>query len=139
MRERFAVEPATTLAEVYRLMDEEDASAVVICREDKPVGIFSHRDVLYRTALEELEPSTPIEELMTPDPVTLGLDDWMATAIRIMVEGGHRHIPIVDSQGCIVGILTSREILRFIADHMPEAVLNLPPRLHQVLPRPEGG
>jgi CBS domain-containing protein len=139
MRENLVVEPTTPLEEVYRLMDEGDCSAVVVCRGDKAIGIFSQRDILYRTALEDLEPSTPIEQLMTPDPVTLSIDDGLAAAIKVMVDGGYRHIPIVDDKGCTAGVLTSREILRYIADHMPETVLNLPPRLHQELHRPEGG
>ena len=139
MRENVVVEPKTPLAEVYRLMDEEDCSAIVVCRDDKAVGIFSQRDILFRTALEDPEPSTPIEELMTPDPVTLSIEDGLAAAIKVMVEGGYRHIPIHDDKGCTAGVLTSREILRYIADHMPETVLNMPPRLHQELHRPEGG
>ncbi|MGB3565184.1 MAG: CBS domain-containing protein [Thermoanaerobaculia bacterium] len=139
MRKNLVVEPTTPLQEVYRLMDEGDWSAVVVCRGDKAVGIFSQRDILYRTALEDLEPSTPIEQLMTPDPVTLGIDEGLAAAIKIMVDGGYRHIPILDNKGNTAGVITSREILRHIADHMPETVLNLPPRLHQELHRPDGG
>ena len=56
-----------------------------------------------------------------------------------MVKGGYRHVPVVDAEQRQVGLLSSRVILRFIADHFPEAVLNLPPRLNQVLSRPEGG
>ena len=55
------------------------------------------------------------------------------------MDGGYRHIPVVDDDGHQVGLLSSRVILSFIADQYPESVLNLPPRLHQVLTRPEGG
>jgi CBS domain-containing protein len=127
LRKSLVVQPTTALEEVYRLMDEGDWSAVVVCRGNEAVGIFSQRDILNRTALEDLEPSTPIEELMTPDPVTLSIDDGLAAAIKVMVDG------------CTAGVLTSREILRYIADQMPETVLNMPPRLHQELHRPEGG
>lgn len=139
LRNNGVVQPETALEEVYRLMDEGDWSAVVVCRGNKAVGIFSQRDILYRTVLEDLDPSTPIEELMTPDPVTLGIDEGLAAAIKVMVDGGYRHIPILDGKGCTAGVLSSHEILRYIADHMPETVLNLPPRLHQELHRPEGG
>ena len=139
LRKSLVVQPTTALEEVYRLMDEGDWSAVVVCRGNEAVGIFSQRDILNRTALEDLEPSTPIEELMTPDPVTLSIDDGLAAAIKVMVDGGYRHIPILDGKGCTAGVLTSREILRYIADQMPETVLNMQPRLHQELHRPEGG
>ena len=111
----------------------------MVCDGDNVVGIFTQRDVLYRTALEDLDPQTPISELMSSRPVTIGLNQALSEAIQAMVEGGYRHIPVVDDDGRQVGLLSSRVILRFIADQYPESVLNLPPRLHQIMPRPEGG
>jgi len=133
------IDPATPLGDVYRAFDEQHHGAVMVCEDDQVVGIFTQRDVLYRTALEDLDPSTPVSEVMSDRPVTIGLDQELADAIQAMVEGGYRHVPVVDGNGNPIGLLSSRLILRFIADHYPEAVLNLPPRLHQILSRPEGG
>lgn len=133
------VAPSTSLAEVYRLLGEGSAGAVVVCEAGRPVGIFTERDVLYRTALEEIDPTTPIRELMTPEPVTLNPRQRVAEGIAAMAEGGFRQIPVMEEGGRVTGLLTSRSILRFIADHYPGAVLNQPPRLHQTLTRPEGG
>ncbi len=84
-------------------------------------------------------PKLPSLSLMSDRPVTIGLNEALAEALRAMVEGGYRHIPVVDDDGRQVGLLSSRVILRFIADQYPESVLNLPPRLHQVMSRSEGG
>jgi CBS domain-containing protein len=133
------IDPATSLAEVYRAFDEQGHGAAMVCDGDRVVGIFTQRDVLYRTALEGLDPATPVSAVMSDRPVTVGLDQDLAEAIRVMVEGAYRHIPVVDDDNHQVGLLSSRVILRFIADHFPEEVLNLPPRLDQVMSRPEGG
>ncbi len=133
------VSPNATLGEIYRHLFDRRHGAVIVCEEDRVVGIFTERDILYRTALEEVDPATPIRELMTPQPVTLNTDDRLADAIRTMVEGGYRHVPVVAKEGKQVGLLSSRVVLKYIADHFPEAVLNLPPDLHQQMPRPEGG
>ena len=133
------IDPSTPLAEVYRVFDEQRHGAAMVCDGDNVVGIFTQRDVLYRTALEDLDPQTPISKLMSSRPVTIGLNQALSEAIQAMVEGGYRHIPVVDDDGRQVGLLSSRVILRFIADQYPESVLNLPPRLHQIMPRPEGG
>ena len=111
----------------------------MVCEGDRVVGIFTQRDVLYRTALEDLPPDTPVSEVMSDRPVTVSLDKDLADAIEAMVEGVYRHIPVVDESGTQVGMLSSRVILRFIADHFPEEVLNLPPQLDQVMSQPEGG
>lgn len=131
--------PQTPLADVYRAFDEQRHGAAMICDGDDVVGIFTQRDILYRTALEDMDPQTPVSEVMSVRPETIGLDHLLAQAIQAMVEGGYRHVPVVDEEGHQVGLLSSRVILRFIADQYPEAVLNLPPSLQQVMPRPEGG
>lgn len=129
----------TPLSEVYTLLEASPHGAVLVCDDGEIRGIFTERDVLYRTALEALDPSTPIEDLMTPDPVTIAGDERVAVAIRLMTDRGYRHLPLCDRHGCCEGLLASRDVLRFIADHFPEAVLNLPPRLHQKILQPEGG
>ena len=131
--------PQAPLSEVYGLLEASPHGAVLVCEGKRVCGIFTERDVLYRTALEDHLPSTPIGELMTADPITLRVDDLLAVAVRVMTERGYRHLPLVDAEGRYQGLLASRNVLRFVADHFPEAVLNLPPRLHQVMLTPEGG
>lgn len=133
------IDPATPLRAVYKAFDEQRHGAAMICEGDTVIGIFTQRDVLYRTAVEGLDPDTPVREVMSIRPVTIRLDQALAEAIEAMVEGGYRHIPVVDKDDHQVGLLSSRVILKFIADHYPEAVLNLPPRLNQAPRRPEGG
>lgn len=139
LAEPCCVSPSASLEEVYGLLDEKHPGAVVVCEGGSLRGIFTERDVLYRTALEGLAPSTPISEIMTPVPSSLSPADRVADAIGAMTRGGHRHLPLVEDKDRLVGIVSSRDVLRFIAGHFPESTLNLPPRLHQQLSRPEGG
>ena len=132
--------PEASLSEVERKLSREAARAVVVCdAERRPVGIFTDRDVLYRTALEGHDPSTPIARLMTPEPQTLSPSDHVADAVSAMTRAGLRHIPLVDDEGRIAGMVSSRGVLRYLARHYSESVINLPPRLDQQLERPEGG
>jgi CBS domain-containing protein len=48
-------------------------------------------------------------------------------AIRMMAEGGYRHLPIVDQSGQPKGVLAARGIVHYLVDHFPETVYNLPP------------
>jgi CBS domain-containing protein len=132
------VTPSTPLGEVYRLLEEQHRGAVVVCESGRVEGIFSERDVLYRTSLEGIDPSTPVGEVMSRRPVTLTPRHRVAEAIRVMIEGGYRNVPLADENGREAGLLTSRDILEFIAGHFPEVVLNLPPRLHQKMAHSEG-
>ncbi len=133
------VVPSTTLGEVYRLLEETESVAVLVEENEVLVGIFTERDVLDRTALEgNLE--TPISELMTKDDlVTLKAEAGITDAISAMTTRRIRHIPLVDEEGRERGMIGGRDVLRLIADYYPETLLNLPPRLHQRMSRPEGG
>lgn len=132
------VTPSTPLREIYRLLDEEHSVAVLVCDDSGLVGIFTERDILNRTALEG-SPETPISELMSSIKASLTSDHRLADAIERMHEGGYRHIPLQDNEESKPGLVGGRDILRLIAEHYPETLLNLPPRLHQPLTRPEGG
>ncbi len=109
-----------------------------MCEGDELVGIFTERDILNRTALEA-ELDRPVGDFMTRDVLTVEAGDRLAAAIRTMTDRHIRHLPLCD-QGVPDGhLIGGRDVLKLIADYYPDALLNLPPRLHQRLHREEGG
>lgn len=52
-----------------------------------------------------------VESIMTPDPVTLKADDTLATAHKLMNEKHIHHIPVVDENDGLVGLISHRDIL----------------------------
>jgi CBS domain-containing protein len=138
LRPAVRIAPEAPLGEVYAALEASPHGSVLVCEGEQVRGIFTERDVLYRTALEEIAPETPVADLMTREPLSLEPGARVAEAVALMTQRGYRHIALVDAAGRCVGLLASRDVLRFIADHFPEAVLNLPPHLHQTIPTPEG-
>jgi CBS domain-containing protein len=55
-----------------------------------------------------------VKETMTEKVVYMGTSDNMAAAIGAMKNGKFRHIPIVDKKGKLVGILSDRDVLRYL-------------------------
>ena len=62
-----------------------------------------------REALPFLE--VPIHLVMTHHPATIGPDDSLGDAAGVMVQGGFRHLPVVDADGALVGMLSERDLL----------------------------
>jgi acetoin utilization protein AcuB len=54
----------------------------------------------------------PVRELMSKDPHTLHEDEALAQAVELVVVRKMRHIPILNSQGALVGIVTDRDVKR---------------------------
>ena len=52
-----------------------------------------------------------VSEVMTTDIYTLGPDHTLADARKLMAEHHIRHIPIVDDQGQLAGIVSQRDVL----------------------------
>ena len=54
--------------------------------------------------------TTPIGEVMTPSPLTVGPDEIFGRALLLMHDNGFRHVPVVEN-GEPIGILSSRSAL----------------------------
>jgi len=80
----------------------------------------------------------PLQQVMTPDPVVLHARDKVARAITMMAQGGYRRLPIVDDRGRPTGIVTVQGILRYLVEHFPAVVYNLPPEPHHSMNEREG-
>ena len=125
--------PAATLREMgtiraaVQLMLEQRLGAVLVERDGRAVGIFTERDLMRRVVAAGIGLDRAIEEVMTPDPETLRLDDGVAFALNRMAVGGFRNVPIVDENGALVGILSQREVVDYIVSLLPSHVINLPP------------
>lgn len=138
-RPAVCVSETTPIREAIALMVQRDIGAVLVERDARAVGIFTERDVLRRVVLRGLDQERPVSEVMTRDPEALGADDGIAFALNRMIEGGYRHLPIVDGEGKPVSVLSLREVVSFIVELLPGRVLNLPPGPHLEAHSEDGG
>lgn len=123
----------STLKEVVAIMQREHIGCMLLVDgEGKLSGIFTERDLLNKVAGQRLDWSQErVSSYMTRDPETLRLDDRIAWALNLMSMGGYRHVPLTDEAGRPVGVVSIKDIVEFIVDLFPEAVLNLPPDPHR--------
>ena len=120
------VAPHTPIREALLVLRTQHRGALLICREDKLVGIFTERDVV-RILVEGRNLDVPISEEMVEHPLTIREGDSVALAIRRMAENGFRRLPVVDDSDRPVGIVGVEGIVHLLVQHFPKAVYNLPP------------
>ncbi len=104
-----------SVAEAIRTMLERRVGAVAVIDSEKRVaGIFTERDVLRKLALSGRDPEkTPVREMMTT-PVELATSaTGPGEALATMVERHFRHLPIVDNDGRLLGMLSIRNVLEW--------------------------
>ena len=64
---------------------------------------------------------------MTADPVVVHTRDSLGSLFRRMYEGGFRHLPVLDDHDSLLGTISIKRVVRFLADQFPQIVYNLPP------------
>ena len=104
----------TTAEQAIRMMLERRVGAVAVVDENNRVaGIFTERDVLRRLSLSVRGPAeTPVREVMTTPVEMATLDTTPGQALATMVEYHYRHLPIVDDDGQLLGMLSIRNVLQ---------------------------
>lgn len=114
-RKPFAVAPTTPVAEVLKVLVSNTVGCVMVTEGDKVVGIFTERDALLKLNTQAGEfGARPISEFMTANPQMLSVDDKIVFAVQRMDLGGYRHVPLVDNQGALVGVISVRDILQYL-------------------------
>ena len=60
--------------------------------------------------------STAVEKIMTPSVAICNIHDTLETALQIMNDRNIRHVPVVDDDGDIRGVISIRDVLRAMLD-----------------------
>jgi CBS domain-containing protein len=103
---------ATAEQAIRTMLDQRVGAVAVVDENFRVAGIFTERDVLRRLALKENDPrKIAVREVMTT-PVEMATRATSASeALATMVERHYRHLPIVDDDGRLLGMLSIRNVL----------------------------
>jgi CBS domain-containing protein len=125
--------PDATIQQAVECLQEKHIGCVLVSGSDgKLAGIFTERDLLNRVAGRRLDWRTVrVADYMTRDPESLRPDDRIVWALNLMHVGGYRHVPLVDAADRPVGVVSVKDIVSFLVELFPAAVLNLPPDPHR--------
>lgn len=96
-----------SVAEACLAMRDRGVGAVIVADGDhRLMGIFTGRDAVCRVLADGLSPDKAIlADVMTRDPATIPADATAIQALRLMADGGFRHLPVV-ADGRVVGIVS---------------------------------
>jgi CBS domain-containing protein len=140
------VSPAADARAAIELLAKTDMGAIpVIDEERKVVGIVSESDlvlgdeeadlhlphylnimggVVFVGSMKGFEQrlnkafATKVSELMTADPIVASTDDDAESVAKTIAEKHHNHLPVVDGEGRLAGMVTRADALSaLVADH----------------------
>jgi CBS domain-containing protein len=113
-----------TIKAAASLMWAQQTGSLVVVDGDALMGIITERDVMKAVA-RGLDPSEgTVDEVMTRDVVTVMPDSSLYEVARLMAARWIRHVPVVDDEGGILGMVSQRDLVGVLAafDNDPDAI-----------------
>ncbi|PSQ68411.1 MAG: CBS domain-containing protein [Bacteroidetes bacterium QH_7_62_13] len=103
-------DPSDTVFECIERMADRDVGSIVVMEGDAIVGIFTERDYMRKIALKgRSSKETRVREVMTSKVATVQPDDSLVDGLRIMTEIWCRHLPVVNDDEDLIGIVSIRD------------------------------
>jgi CBS domain-containing protein len=128
------VTPETSLQDARTLVGEHQIRALPVVRENVLVGLVTRRGLFQRDihhlearighenlALAEFD----VKDAMTTKPATIAPISSVTRAARHMLENKVTVLPVVED-GQLVGVLTNRDLMRFILSEYPKLGKDIP-------------
>ncbi len=120
--------PEEPLSKLIQNLKGEESSAVVVDEEGRLLGFVTMKDLLHffepprRYSIVGLgllkkysiSHASRVEDIMVRKPITIHVDDDLGRAIKIMIETGKHHLPVIDDEKKVHGVLEVKDIMRLI-------------------------
>ena len=125
------VAPETLVAGLVERLSDDNIGAIVVSSDGITIdGIVSERDVvrgysLYGSRIFKCR----IDEIMTSDVITCRIKDETKDVMEKMIAFQVRHIPVLDEQNSLAGVISIRDL---IEDRLDELNADIPAKFHVI-------
>jgi len=114
------VDNNTVVKEVISIMNKYDKDAILVVQSGKPTGIITVKDVLIRAVEADTPLKTIIARMVYTNPlVVIDENATVEEAAKLMKNWNIKHLPIVDKQGALVGMINDRDVVYAVPKLIP--------------------
>ena len=111
-----SVDSSLTATDVAKMMEDADIGTVVVLEKGAPVGIITDRDFAIKITAHSYPVDTPVRRIMSSPIISIDSNSNLWVASDLMSSRNVRKLPVIDDNQ-VVGIITSSDLIRHIADH----------------------
>ena len=127
-REFLTLHPEDSISKLVQNLRDEESSAVVVDEEGRLMGFITMKDLLHffepprRYSIVgigllkkySISHASRVGDIMVRKPITIHVGDDLGRAIKIMIETGKHHLPVIDENRHVHGVLEVKDIIRLI-------------------------
>jgi CBS domain-containing protein len=122
----YTIHPEMTVFEALSVLVEKNVGALLVLDKDKLAGIFSERDYARRVIVKgRASKETLIREIMTENPISVSEEDSIEACMVKMTEKHIRHLPVIDQQDRLVGMISIGDVVKHIINEQKYIINNL--------------
>jgi len=107
--------PDTTLLEAAAAMETSDLGSLAVVEGTNLLGLVTERDIR-RAVANGTDLHTAVSTVMSDDPDIFDPDLDVWDAATWIAESGYRHLPVVDDDGSLLGVVSIRDLLKALVD-----------------------
>ena len=111
-----SIDSSITASDAARMMEDTGVGAVIVLDNNLPVGIVTDRDLAMKITAHSFPVDTPVRRIMSSPLISIDPDSDLWVASDLMSTRNVRKLPVIDDDK-VVGILTTSDLVKHIADH----------------------
>ena len=107
----WSVHPDDTVLDAIKMLAEKDIGALIVIKDDKPVGIFTERDYARNVYLKgKSSLDTAVRDVMVAPVICVKPDQTVDECMALMTAKRFRHLPIMDGDE-LVGMVSIGDLV----------------------------
>ena len=113
-RDVWSVHPDDTVLDAIKMLAEKDIGALIVIKDDKPVGIFTERDYARNVYLKgKSSLDTAVHDVMVAPVICVKPDQTVDECMALMTAKRFRHLPIMDGDE-LVGMVSIGDLVKSV-------------------------
>ena len=121
----WSVSPDASVFLAIAAMSQHEVGSMLVMDGDRLVGIVSERDYTRKVILQGRSArQTGVAEIMA-EPVAVAPETSVEDAMRLMTDHRVRHLPVVDDQARVLGIVSIGDLVKWIISDQREQIASL--------------
>ena len=111
-----SVDSSMTATDAAKMMEDTGVGAIVVLEHNLPIGLVTDRDFAIKITAHSYPIDTPVRRIMSSPLISIDPNSDLWVASDLMSTRKVRKLPVIDDDR-VVGIITSSDIIKHVADH----------------------